>query len=124
MPTIVSLRTAGSVIVVLALSMQPLCSVTVSVYIPADKPFIEVVVAPLLQLYVYGALPPVTFDTIEPLPLPLHVRSVGVSTTLAPELVTVVEAVSEHPNESLTVTVYVPAPRPVAVAVVAPFDHE
>jgi hypothetical protein len=39
-------------------------------------------------------------------------------------LVTVALVVDEHPLMSVTVTLYVPAERPLAVTVVAPVDHE
>ena len=45
----VATRTVGSVIVMVVVSVHPLASVTVTVYVSALTPVIEAVVAPVLQ---------------------------------------------------------------------------
>ena len=46
---------------------QPLLSVIVTLYVPAIKLFKFCVVAPPVQLYAYGAVPPLTVSVIVPL---------------------------------------------------------
>ena len=49
---------AGSVMVILAVSVHPLASVAVTVYVPAVRLVIVLVVAPLDQANVYPVVPP------------------------------------------------------------------
>ena len=51
---------------------HPFSSVTVTEYVPADKPSISSVNAPFDQSYVYIPVPPVTVTSIEPSLAPLH----------------------------------------------------
>ena len=53
-----------------------MASVTVAVYVPAISPEMLAVVAPLLQEYVYGAVPPVVVALAVPSAAPKHVASV------------------------------------------------
>ena len=45
---------------------QPFASVTFNVIVPADNESAVFVLSPFDQLYVYGAVPPVTLATIVP----------------------------------------------------------
>ncbi len=77
------------------------------------------VTAALLQLYVYGVVPLVMLDVMDPFGLP-HVASVGASVTAGGvEGATVALAVVVQLLASVTVTVYVPAAMPVKFWVVA-----
>lgn len=68
--------------------------------------------------------PPVGVAVAVPVVPPLHNTSVSVTATVKPPvLVMVTVSVSVHELPSVAVTVYVPAARPVMVAVVAPVDH-
>ena len=111
--------TAGvPVIGTLHTAVHPLASVTVTLYVPAVKPLTVVVVAPVFQKYVYGDVPPLTNTATLPLdcphvslfPVTLHIGALGV---VKVTLHTVVQ-----PLASDTVTLYVPAPKLLAVAVV------
>ena len=51
---------------------QPLLSVMVTLYVPAIRLFIFCVVEPPVQLYAYGAVPPLTVSVTEPLLPPLQ----------------------------------------------------
>jgi hypothetical protein len=55
---VVALRAEGCVTVTDLVTKQAVASVTVTVYVPADKPVFDVVVRPFDQLKVYGLLPP------------------------------------------------------------------
>ena len=68
------------------------------------------VLEPLLQLYVYGAVPPVTVKSIEPVEAPLHTGLtcvVDTDTAVGCVIVTEVEAVQPRvvPAASFTATV-------------------
>ena len=81
-------------------------------------------VEPLLQRMEYGKLPPPILTVAVPLFTPLMVCPVAVAVTISAAgwvIVTLVE--EEHPSESVTVTIWVPAESPVAVAVVLPDDQ-
>ena len=67
---VLAASTVGSVMVTVLVSEQPLLSVTVTVYVPAARPVLSSVVTPLPQLYVYGAVPPVTVRSTEPVAFP------------------------------------------------------
>src|ERR1700679_1293605 len=47
--------------------LHPSLSVTIQVYVPAISPVSFWVVSPLLQLYVYGCVPPVGYAVMFPL---------------------------------------------------------
>ena len=53
---------AGCVMVTIAVSAQPLASVTVAIYVPAARLLAEAVVCAgvVFQLYVYGVVPPLS----------------------------------------------------------------
>ena len=79
------------------------------------------VVAPLLQLYVNGDVPPVTLEVAVPFDAALHNASVEkVDTASVVGCDTVVVDVAEHPFASVTVTEYEPAASPDKFAVFAP----
>ena len=103
------------------LAVQPFESVTVAVYVPADKPLFEAVVFPLLHKYVYGAVPPLATTAAEPVDAPLHVTFVPLQlATNNVGCVTVYEQVAVHPFASVTVAVYVPADKLLFDEVVLP----
>jgi hypothetical protein len=83
------------------------------------------VVAPVFHEYVYGAVPPVADTVAVPSADPKHVASVllQVGSNGADGPPTVALHVVEHPLASVTVTLYVPALRPLMPAVVAPVFH-
>ena len=98
-------------------------SVTVTVYTPAVNPEIDWVVAPPgLQEYVNGPTPPLTPTVAVPSFPPLQETGVELAVALKLQGIefTVVVAVAIQPFASVTVTAYVPAPRPVIVCVVCP----
>ena len=66
--------------------LQPLLSVTVAAYVPVHKLDTSSVVDPLLHLYVYGVVPPVTVIFTDPVHTPLHVKFVIDEVTVAPPL--------------------------------------
>jgi hypothetical protein len=113
---------AGAVMVAVAVVVQPLASVTVTLYVPAAKAFgSSTSAAELSQSNVNGAVPPDTVRLILPLLTPAQVAFVATavadSATAGSVIVTV--AVLVQFLASVTVTVYGPAAKPVAVAVVA-----
>jgi hypothetical protein len=121
-----STMAAGAVMVAVAVVVQPLASVTITVYnMPAIEPArafgSSTSAAELSQSNVNGAVPPTTVRLILPLLAPAQVAftlvAVADSATAGSVIVTV--AVLVHNFASVTVTVYGPAAKPVAVAVVA-----
>jgi hypothetical protein len=77
------------------------------------------VVRPLLQANVYGEVPPLAVNDIDPFEAPLQFTFVGVSVReIALGCVNITAVVAEQLFKSLTVTVKVPAPKPVADALV------
>jgi hypothetical protein len=113
---VVALRAEGCVTVTDLVTKQAVASVTVTVYVPADKPVFDVVVRPFDQLKVYGLLPPLALIVADPFEPPLQLTFVFVAVAvIALGCVTVTERVAEHKAASVTVTVYVPAVRPVLV---------
>ena len=104
-----------------SVSVQPLASVAVTVYIPAISPVIEEPEPLLLQAKVYPEVPPDAEAEAAPVLPPLQLTFVVFTETASTEgCDIVVDAVPVHPLLSVTVTVYVPAVNPVAVAEVAP----
>ncbi|MNT53061.1 hypothetical protein D3C72_1901290 [compost metagenome] len=76
--------------------------------------------------YVYVPVPPVTATVADPVAEPLHaifVCALAVATKAAGSVI-VKLWVSVHPFASVTVTVYVPAESPVAVAPVPPLGAQ
>ena len=59
-----------------AFAPHRLTSFTVTVYVPAAKPVAVAVVCPLLQLYVYGDVPPEALTVAVPLLAPLQLALV------------------------------------------------
>ena len=81
-------------------------SVTVTVYNPAERLNIESVTLLLLQLYVYGAVPPLGITLILPL---LLLQSAGVTyeeiSIISVLLLSKKEATSVHPLSSVIETI-------------------
>jgi hypothetical protein len=72
--------------------------------VPVVKAVMSSLVAPLLQLYENGTVPPVTVKSMLPLLLP-HVASTWVVLTLGPPMLLMVAlVVTEHPLLSVTDT--------------------
>ena len=112
---------AGSLMVTEEVAVHPFASVTVSVYDPAHRLLMVAVVAPLLQAYVYGAVPTLTVVFADPSQEPAQLASfeVALAVNVAGSLM-VTEEVAVHPFASVTVSVYDPAHRLLMFAVVAP----
>ena len=53
-------------------ALQPFVSVTVTKYVPSNKPLMSCVVAVVFHKYVYGLVPPVTLKSIDPFKLSVH----------------------------------------------------
>ena len=104
-------------------TIHPTLSVTVTVYVPAASPVAVIPIPPEGdQLCVYGAVPPAMVTEAEPLVPPKHETFdttfvVAVGDKL---LFTATELVEVQPLLSVTVTVYDPARRVVAVEAVPP----
>jgi len=73
---ILALNAVGSVKVTEAVAVHALASVTVTVYVPANKEEFVAEVAALLQLYVYGEVPPEAVTVVDPVGSALHVKFV------------------------------------------------
>jgi hypothetical protein len=69
-PTLAVSAAVGCVIVTNLVAVQPFASVTVTLYVPATRPVRSCVVAPFDQAYAYGAVPPVTVRSIDPVAPP------------------------------------------------------
>jgi hypothetical protein len=94
------------------LTVQPFASVTVTLYNPADRPEIVLVVCvgEVFHEYEYCGVPPVTVTSTLPSVPPKH--EISVTETVAASTlfsVMVTEPVLIHPLASVTVTVYPPA---------------
>jgi hypothetical protein len=112
----------GCVMLKVRVVVQPLASVIVTVYVPAQRPVVDEAVPPEgAQEYVYGAVPPEGITDAAPVHKPLHNMLVCVCVAVnAGGCVMEYVRVDVHPLASVTVTVYVPTPRPVAVEPVPP----
>ena len=100
--------TAGCVIVMLAVPVQPWLSFTFTVYVPATNPLTVDRVPPEgVHAYVYGPTPPLTVEKPFPLLPPLHstLPVLVALTTNTVGCVIAVLAVAEHPLMSFTVIV-------------------
>ena len=105
-PEILALTDVGSSIVTLSVSLQPLASVAVTVYVPAAKPVIVAPVPLLLQTYVIVPVPPVALAGADPSVAPLQLASVPAIlalTAVGSSIVTL--SVSVQPLASVAVTV-------------------
>jgi hypothetical protein len=98
--------------------VQPLASVAVTLYVPAIKPLAVAVFWPLFHRYVIAPVPPVPAAVADPFAPPkqdtLVLVLIVTDTAVAGCVITAV-AVLVQLFASVTVTVYVPAARPVAV---------
>src|SRR5688572_30292071 len=105
-----------------AVAVHPLASVTVTVYVPAVRPVALALVPPEgAQLYEYAGVPPPAVAVALPVFPPKQRTGVMVAETVSNVgCVIVTVAVLVHPLASVTVTVYVPAVKPVAAALVPP----
>jgi hypothetical protein len=129
-PVLLVMPAIGAVVfdvtMMLAVEVQPLAPVTVTVYVPADV--IEADAALPKPLFHEYETPPVAVTLIE---VVVHVNSVTPVLLVIPAIgavvfdVTVMLAVDEQPLELFAVTVYVPADVMVADAVLPkPLFHE
>lgn len=115
---VVAFSAPGFVMVTELIAVHPVASVTLTIYVPADKPVIAVTPDELLlQLYVSAPDPPDTDTTADPLVLPLHKGEVPFRLLIVGEglLLTEATAVVVQLFPSITVTVYVPAVNPETV---------
>ena len=113
---------AGCVMVTVAVVEHPLASVTVTLYVPAARLDKSSLVDPFDQRYVYAVVPPDTDKLATPVELPKQrtfVPLILAASGFAGCVITT-EAVVEQPLASVTVTLYVPAVRPVLSSVVTP----
>jgi hypothetical protein len=116
---------AGCVITTEAVVEHPLASVTVTPYVPAARLDKSSLVAPLDQRYVYAVVPPLTLRLAAPVEFPKQstfVPDIEAASAAAGCVITT-EAVVEQLLASVTVTVYVPAARPVLSSVVTPLPQ-
>jgi hypothetical protein len=119
----VVVNAGGCVIVNVRLPVQPLASVTVTVYVPGHNPVAVAALPPEgAHEYVYGPVPPVTVALADPVHCPLQDTLVCVPPIVRPppEVETVIATVPTLAQASVTVTVYVPAHKLVAVAAFPP----
>ena len=100
--------------------VQPFASVAVTVYEPAVRFEIVSFVDELLHTYVYPGVPPVALTEALPSAAPQFSGIEFPVTAIAVGCVKVTVCVCAHPSLPVTVTVYVPAERPVALAAVPP----
>ncbi len=115
----------GCVTTAVAVAVQPLASVAVTVYVAAVSDEIVVPVPPVLHAKVMAPVPPEPDAVAEPVAPPLHVAPVGVAVTDNPEAGWVMATVAEpvHPLASVAVTVYVPAVKPEMLVPDPPVFH-
>ena len=107
-----------------AVAVHAFASVTVTVYVPALRPeAVAFVCPPGAHANVYGDVPPTGVAVALPVLPPLHftftIEPVLTDKATAGCVITA-DAVAVQAFASVTVTVYVPALRPVAVALVCP----
>ena len=99
--------TGGACVTVnVCVPVQPLASVTVTVYVPAARPVGFAVVPTFgFQAYVYGPVPPEGVTAIAPLFAPLQDRLVMLPVAVTGVALLIVKvAVEVHPASSVTVT--------------------
>jgi hypothetical protein len=105
---------------VLAETLHPFASDTVTPYVPAERFTSDCVVAPLLQIKLYGNAPPSGVTVAVPFVAP-HVVAVEAAVAVGPGVsIMIDEPDAVHPVASVTVTMYVPATKPLMDDVVAP----
>ena len=76
---------------VVAVATQPFASVTVTVYVPADRPVIVGVVSPPgVQEYEYGGVPPEAVAVAVPSPVSGPLSSVALAVTFKAEVGSVI----------------------------------
>ena len=109
-----------AVTVVDEVAVQLLALVTVTLYVPEANADMSSVVSPLLQLKVYGAVAPFAVRFIAPLFSPHLAFVTADEIVIAEEPVTVMDEVAVQLLALVTVTLYVPAARPVLFCVVRP----
>lgn len=112
-------RPLGEVIVTEVEAVQPFASVTMKVYVPAERLKVPVPV--------YGAVPPVAETVTVDVPLPQEIAVAEALALRAAGCVSVTEVEPVHPFASVTVNVYVPAERlklPVPVYGAVPPDAD
>ena len=78
----------------------------------------------MLQFTVNGAVPPVMDTLAVPFALPQNAAVVAAVAVMAKGAVRVVEPVTLQPLLSVKVTLKVPVPNALRLAVVLPFDHK
>ena len=108
----------GCVIFTVNVAVQPMASVAVTLYAPSIKPVTEAEVIPLFHRYVIVPVPPVAFTNAEPFDPPKQltfVEPVRLIETPVPGSITVAVETAVQPLASVTVTVYVPAVKLIAV---------
>lgn len=106
-------------------AVQPFASVTVTVKAPALRPLKSSVVAPFDHKKLWGNAPPDVVKLILPLAKPLQLGLVETAAKAKTGGWSIVKNfTTEQPLASVTVTVKLPAPRPLKSSVVAPFDHK
>ena len=97
-PEIEAVGAGKKLTVVVAVPVQPVVAVTVTVYVPAVEIVVLAVVEPLLQMYVP---PPVAVKMVELVPQTVVFPEIVMATVFT---VTVTEAVPVQPFASVTVT--------------------
>ena len=124
-PVIEAVTAVGSETVAVDVSVQPLASVTVTVYESAVSPVIIDDVDPVLHEKVYDGVPPEPKALAIPLLPPLHeVLFEDVKADNADGSEIEIVSKSLHPLLSVTVTVYKPAVNPLTVAELPPVLQE
>ena len=114
----------GSVSSIVSYIVQPLESVTITVYVPSVRLLISCVISPLLHWYVYGLTPPVTERSIDPVESPWQRMLVFTEESIIESgCVMYITNESIHKLESVTITVYVPSVRSLISCVISPLLH-
>ncbi len=126
MPVGAVTRAVGSVMADVEVVVQPLASVTVTVYVAAHKAAIVAVPPAFDHKYVYAAVPPKGVAVEDPVQTLLQATFVlaVVAVKDAAGWVIVGTYVTVHPLLSVMVTVYVAAQSPEMVAAGAPVLHK
>lgn len=127
---VVTAMAAGCPTVALLFATQPLASVTVTLYVPAESPAGLTTFAPLLQAKLYVPVPPETVVARLPLAwLPVLLLLHDTPVAAIDEMVSdagwpiVAVAAATQLCASVTVTVYDPVAMPVRLAVTEPLFH-
>ena len=119
---VVMVRTEGSVITAIAFTKHPKESITATLYVPANNPVAIAVVCAngSSQRYVKGKPPPDMETVAEPSVSPLQLTFMIFVIVAMPGGISLITAVVDavHPRISVTMTVYEPNSKFVAVAVI------